>query len=246
MFPPSPACIAASRTSGDPGQSRPLRHGHGRRAGDSATELLKAHCHRGEGRDEGRAPPGTTPSTNGHGYQHRLEVGKWLAARGVDFRIKDAAASGGRTVYLIPVPVRPVSHGRGHLRHAGPERQAEWGTASTARLQCSGRGWQQFKEKIGKPDPEHYDPPMQALKRTSPKDRQAVGNRPGTTVQGADDEPNLTDRGNAIRLVHQVWAADALLPPLEKVAGLGRRAYGKLTGTEQPAGRAKCTIRPPL
>src|SRR4051812_21851762 len=27
---------------------------------------------------------------------------------------------------------------------------------------CSGKGWQDFKEQIGKPDPEHYDLPLTA------------------------------------------------------------------------------------
>ena len=106
---------------------------------------------------------------------------------------------------------------------------------------CSGRGWQQFKEKIGKPDPEHYDPPMQALKRTSRKDRQAVGNAPGATVQGADDEPNLTDRGNAIRLVREFGPLMRYCHPWKKwLVWEGERWEIDRRGT--PAWRAKCTI----
>ncbi len=63
--------------AGDTGLSRPVRHHHGRRAG-RADGVAGGACRRGEGSDEGRAPPGPRPSTNGHGYQHRLDVGKRL------------------------------------------------------------------------------------------------------------------------------------------------------------------------
>ena len=59
------------------------------------TELLEALAAEAKEETKAAPPPGPRPSTNGHGYQHRLDVGKWLAARDVDYRVKDAAASGG-------------------------------------------------------------------------------------------------------------------------------------------------------
>jgi hypothetical protein len=50
-------------------------------------------------------PEPSRPSTNGSGrgepFTSRLDVPKWLAARGVAFKVKDRPDSHGRAVYLL-------------------------------------------------------------------------------------------------------------------------------------------------
>ena len=49
---------------------------------------------------------------------------------------------------------------------------------------CGGRGWQEFKERIGKPDGDHYDPPME-------KKRSRKRNRPASAASnGEAPQPN--------------------------------------------------------
>ena len=110
------------------------------------------------------AKPAPTASANGSSnsqYDHRLDVPKWLSARGVAFTKKDRPSSDGRTIYTLQPCPFDSSHGKnGEVSIM----QAPDGALSAACMHnsCNGRGWQQFKEQIGKPDPDHYDPPLTA------------------------------------------------------------------------------------
>ena len=105
--------------------------------------------------------PAKTPhSMNGNGqHNHRLDVPKWLTARGVAFRKKDRPTGDGRTVYLLDAcPFNP-EHGK-----AGETSimQGQDGKLSAKCMHdsCNNNGWEQFRDAIGKPDPDHYDPPL--------------------------------------------------------------------------------------
>jgi putative DNA primase/helicase len=109
------------------------------------------------------AAPVSLPSSNGQ-YDHRLDVPKWLSARSVAFQKKDRPTSDGRTVYVLERCPFDSSHGKNG--EVSVMQRAD-GALSAACMHnsCTGRGWQQFKEAIGAPDPDHYDPPLNANNR---------------------------------------------------------------------------------
>ncbi len=108
-------------------------------------------------------PEPSRPSTNGDGqgqpFTSRLDVGRWLTERGQSFKVKDRPDRFGRTVYALEVCPFDSSHG-------GSDEVAIYQAADGALAagckhnSCNGRGWQQFKERIGKPDLTHWDPPL--------------------------------------------------------------------------------------
>jgi hypothetical protein len=131
------------------------------------SELLEALADELQAKAAPKQAP--APSANGQAsghYSHRLDVGRWLTDRGRKFRVKDQAEGNGRTVFVLAeCPFDPS--------HADPDScimQAPSGelSAQCFHNSCQGRGWQEFKAKIGKPDPNHYDPPLQARGESKP------------------------------------------------------------------------------
>ncbi|MHB1422130.1 MAG: DNA primase family protein [Gemmataceae bacterium] len=108
-----------------------------------------------------------TSSSNGAAngqYQHRLLVDRWLQDRGVSYRVKREVDSRGRTIYLLGACPLDSSH-------AAPDScimQSPDGrlAAQCFHASCAGKGWQEFKLAIGKPEPHHYDPPLPAKSTT--------------------------------------------------------------------------------
>jgi hypothetical protein len=149
--------------------------------------------------------PGPRPSANG--YNHRLDVPKWLAARGLDFRIKGTPASSERTVYLITCPFDTTHAGGDTCVMQEPSGKM---SAHCFHNACSGRGWQEFKERIGKPDPDHYDPPMGRKGSRRPR-RQEPAPEQSTGVVAANAGP---DEGSPVIVVNDrqlpAVTADAL------------------------------------
>src|SRR5262245_42137726 len=128
------------------------------------TELLLALA------DEAPKPPASEQSKSGtsHGgeYSSRLLVDKWLTDRQVEFRVKDEPEGRGRTVYVLKECPFDASHGDPDsciMQAANGKMSAQCFHDS-----CGGRGWQAFKEKIGRPTAEHYDPPL-VRSRSGPK-----------------------------------------------------------------------------
>ena len=119
-------------------------------------ELLQALAATGKQAEPSR------PSTNGNGqgqpFNHRLDVPRWLTERGQGFRVKDRPDRYGRTVYVLDVCPFDGSHGGGGEVSV---MQGQDGNLAAACMHnsCTGKGWQHFKEAIGKPDGNHYDPP---------------------------------------------------------------------------------------
>lgn len=96
-------------------------------------------------------------SNGGEGYQHRLDVSRWLSARGVAFRVK-ADPSDGRTVFVL----KECPFNSEHKDPDSCVMQDAVGQLSAKCLHasCKGKGWAEFKAAIGKPDGDHYDPPL--------------------------------------------------------------------------------------
>ncbi len=97
------------------------------------------------------------PSDNGNGQiRPRLDVPCYLQARGVKFRTKrlnDGIA------YLVQCPF-DESHGR---NGESAVIQADSGllTYECKHNGCQGLKWYDYREMLGKPAPDHYDPPLQ-------------------------------------------------------------------------------------
>ena len=146
--------------------------------------------------------------SNGH-TPPRLDVERWLADRHVEYRAKDRL--GGRG-YLVACPFG--THGA-----AGESAvwQADSGllTYECKHSSCVGRQWADYRDAIGKPDPDHYDPP---LTRNGTKTRPAASIEPGTKVRAMDRDnfgEIVSDNGTTCT-VHFVspegQAADVDLP----------------------------------
>jgi hypothetical protein len=109
--------------------------------------------------DKGSKPASSSagPAASGSGqYQHRLKVEEWLRARNVT--LHGTKSADGRTIYLIQCPF-DAGHGQ-RAETSVMQDPAGKMAAKCMHDSCNGRGWQQFKEKIGAPEPGHYDPPL--------------------------------------------------------------------------------------
>jgi putative DNA primase/helicase len=90
-------------------------------------------------------------------FQHRLLVEKWLTDRGIAYRVKPEPDNKGRTVYVLKSCPFDPSHG--DPDSCIMQEPSGKMSAHCFHNSCGGQGWQDFKEKIGKPDRSHYDPP---------------------------------------------------------------------------------------
>jgi putative DNA primase/helicase len=191
-------------------------------------ELLEALA--AEAPEASKASRPATPSVNGNGpcnghadadpfatngeYQHRLNVPRWLQARGVPFREKSKPDNRGRTVFVLEQCVFDPDHGDPDsciMQEPSGKLSAQCFHDS-----CKGRGWQEFKQAIGKPDNDHYDPPIKPRRAklgggksrsksaaTPPEDAppdDSAGQCKGDTIAGGFP---LTDLGNAERLARR-------------------------------------------
>jgi hypothetical protein len=99
--------------------------------------------------------PLPAPTQSSHvNTNRRLNVPQWLEHYGQAFRQKETDSKG-RTRYVLEhCPFDPT--------HVYPDscvfQDADGKTfAKCLHNSCTGRGWQEFKDRIGKPLPEHYD-----------------------------------------------------------------------------------------
>jgi hypothetical protein len=141
----------------------------------------------------------------GGAYTSRLLVDRWLTDRGVGFRVKPDLDREGRTVYVLGAcPFDPS--------HADPDAcvmQAPDGKMSAQCFHngCAGKGWQQFKEKIGRPQAHHYDPPLaksggRKSKNADPRPAAGPGGPPAAADRGQEDSGDRwpTIQGNKRQL----------------------------------------------
>ncbi len=122
-------------------------------------------------------------------FTSRLDVGRWLADRGVGFRLKPGPDARGRDAYVLDhCPLDPT--------HAAPDAcvmQAASGqlSAHCFHASCAGRGWQAFKLALGAPGRGHYDPPLGPT--PSRRSRPAPAPAAGTPDNGGDDDDRHDD-----------------------------------------------------
>jgi replicative DNA helicase len=160
------------------------------------------------GREKGS---GAGASSNGE-YHSRVKVEDWLEARGIDYRVKREKDSKGRTVYVLKKCPFDGSHGDPDsciMQESGGKMAAHCFHNS-----CTGQGWQQFKEKIGAPGPEHYDPPLPGGPTLTiggkPAGAADAGEEPGVRVGGYRFAP-LTAPQFANREYHLDWLVQSTL-----------------------------------
>jgi hypothetical protein len=97
--------------------------------------------------------PGANHEGDGHANDRpRLNVARWLGARGLAYRLKEGTAADPRTKYRLTCPFDP-SHEDAAVMQAPDGRLS----AHCFHSSCAGRGWQEFKQQIGPPGPDHYD-----------------------------------------------------------------------------------------
>ena len=139
--------------------------------------------------------PSTTPSTTtfspatSSNGRSKLLVDKWLTDRCVAFRIKDQPDGKGRTVYVLNSCPFDPSHGDPDaciMQEPGGKLSAKCFHNS-----CQGNNWQMFKEKIGAPNADHYDPPLRGQSRRSP-----VRSKSSQHERAAESGPKLATIGN--------------------------------------------------
>jgi hypothetical protein len=99
---------------------------------------------------------------NGNGatrFDHRLDVPKWLGSRGVSFTLKDRQDKHGRAVFLLEQCPFDSNHGSGGETAIFQSADGTMG-AECMHNSCYGRKWPEFKQAIGTPAPDDYDPPL--------------------------------------------------------------------------------------
>jgi hypothetical protein len=105
-----------------------------------------------------RSPSGAQRSSGRPGtFNHRLKVDEWLASHGIAFTTK--TLTDGRTAYCITCPFDATHTGADASVMQAPDGQL---SAKCFHDSCGGRGWHDFRDAIGKPEPEHWDPPLRA------------------------------------------------------------------------------------
>ena len=101
-------------------------------------------------------PSRPTASSNGDG-RPRLDVPAWLTARGVAFKVKDRPGDNGQTVYILDECPFDSNHKKTATVMQWPSGKLG---AQCFHNSCSGKHWQEFKQAIGAPDADHWDPPL--------------------------------------------------------------------------------------
>jgi hypothetical protein len=125
----------------------------------------------------------TRSNDKGASFTSKLDVPRWLTARGVTFKTKDRPDSLGRVVFILAqCPFDPNHGGGGEVS----VMQAPDGKMSATCMHngCTGRGWQDFKTVIGPPDADHYNPPLN--RNNAAKPQAAATLESGTRVYAGD------------------------------------------------------------
>jgi hypothetical protein len=155
---------------------------------------------------------GPRPQTNaagGGGRQwSRLDVPRWLAARGVEFREKPGGTADGRACWLIRCPFDAGHGGHGECCiMLAPEGRP---SAKCMHDSCQGRGWKEFSQAIGPPEGDLYDPPLKAKRKSA--GRKAKPSAPAEGIPLGPltlrpDVPKQTPSGKVV-VPFTVWQGD--------------------------------------
>jgi hypothetical protein len=219
------------------------------------TELLLALA--AEAGDEPAGKKAAPPSANGHAsgngeYAHRLDVERWLNARGVTFRKKDNPDGRGRTVYVLKECPFDSSHGDPDscvMQEPGGKLSAH-----CFHNGCAGKGWADFRDAIGKPDGDHYDPPMvpRVKKRTGGARRAQT---PAEASAGGDSDADGGGRPQVLINTEEFRVNSEVVAALPGAAELYQRggklvtvhrdtAAKKLRAVRRQAGAPRIVILP--
>ncbi|MGI6417261.1 MAG: AAA family ATPase [Thermoguttaceae bacterium] len=131
----------------------------------------------------------TGPSANGSArrtgaMRSRLVVPAYLRAHGIEFTTKE---SPGRTIYKVQCPF-DEAHGAGG-ETAVMQRGDGLTTFECKHKSCLGKyHWRDFRDRIGIPDPSHYDPPL-----SSTTGRAKSAATTSATAPGEGQEPEATE-----------------------------------------------------
>jgi hypothetical protein len=106
---------------------------------------------------EAAAPPAAKKRAAGKGPPPRLKVEEWLNDRGIGFRRKEKADGTGRTIFALDRCPFNEGHGKDSCLMQSPDGKMG---AKCLHSSCSNHRWQDFKQALGPPDPDHYDPPL--------------------------------------------------------------------------------------
>jgi P4 family phage/plasmid primase-like protien len=125
----------------------------------------------------------------------RLLVDTWLKDNGISFREKPGEAQGRMRWILDECPFDSS-----HKNDDAAVMQEANGKLSFKCFHdsCSGYGWQELKTKIGKPKPEHYDPPLPV--RSGKKQKKTKADEATAGTLDAEKPDPCTDLANAERL----------------------------------------------
>ncbi len=134
----------------------------------------------------------------------RLDVGAWLRDRGQAFRVKNKTDREGRTVYVLAVC--PFNEA-----HTDPDAcimQEPNGRLSAKCFHngCRGNGWRAFREKIGPPEPHHWDPPRKGAATPPSAPAPQPGSSPLPLLLYRDVKPSL----NAADFVERLLLDEAM------------------------------------
>jgi len=148
-------------------------------------------------------------------------IDKWLQARGRGFRVKDRPDSLGRTIYVLDECPFDPSHGNDSCIMQKPDGELN---AKCLHNSCTGRGWAAFRDAIGKPDADHWDPPLQPPGRGKRRAKKKVVIPAAISAEDKAEEDNgeaepvrpLTDLGNAERLATRYGTALHYCHPWKK------------------------------
>ncbi len=169
---------------------------------------------------------GSAASANGSAYS-RLDVARWLTDRGVGFS-RDVGPDGRDRYRLAGCPFIPEHGGKDTaiFQHADGTLGAKCFHNS-----CQGKGWQEFKQAIGDPGPEHYDPPLHKGKgQHVGSSADTPGQQTATPSSGKPARPAVEIFSAADLLTMDLpqprWAVPGILPEGLAVLG-GKPKLGK-------------------
>lgn len=176
----------------------------------------------------------STTSSNANGeYTSRLLVERWLQDRGIEYRVKPQPDSKSRTVYVLrQCPFDPT--------HGDPDScimQAANGkmSAQCFHNSCGGKGWQAFKDAIGKPEGHHYDPPLKSRARnrvkigngTAPADNNGQKDKP-TILLGTDEYRVNSEAIEALsnpKAAPEVFQRGNMLVRVQRTPNAGKQSH---------------------
>lgn len=190
------------------------------------------------------------------GGQSKLAVSRWLSDRGVSFTPKETNEG---TLFLLKECPFDSSHGTHREVHIGQFNNGAT-SFSCKHNSCQDKKWADAKQAIGPPDPEHYDPPLPAKRRTNSVlvTAQERPRLPEGTWVRARDRDNfgtvVSDQGDSVtvRFVSPEGnEATKSFSPADLIDQSGRRVVDNSLEIPPPVGIAKLIaqhprLRPPI